>query len=109
LVFGGLAVLAGLSAIAQKGPGEENLPVGIITILGALAYRSAKKRVTGEVPSTLLRRVIEIALLEIISNEEVTNDKYCSALIAWMTHAARMDGEVGERIRADMTKAMAEG
>jgi phage tail protein X len=54
LVFGVLAILSGL---AKPGP---ILFSGIVIILGALAYRSAKKRKLGEVTNSLLRKALEI-------------------------------------------------
>jgi len=59
LVIGVLSVLSGLAK-----PGAI-LFSGVVIILGALAYRSAKKRVLGEVKSTLIRKVMEIIAIVI--------------------------------------------
>jgi hypothetical protein len=62
LVFGCLAAIAG---IAQVGNGVQSGSAvgGAVMVIGALAYRSAKKRRLGEVNSTLIRRTVEYALL----------------------------------------------
>lgn len=61
LILGGLALLAGLG-----NPNLETLRASIVIILGALAYRSAKKRKLGEVKSTSARQFVEISLLLLI-------------------------------------------
>src|SRR5262249_47308704 len=72
LVFGSVEIVAGLSSIAQTvdHPNAEPhggiLIAGVVMILGALAYRSAKKRRLGEAKSTLMRRCLEIGLLMLI-------------------------------------------
>ncbi len=53
-----------ISAWAEPSAG---IIAGPVMILGALAYRSAKKRKLGEVKSTPIRQVVEIALLLLIS------------------------------------------
>lgn len=60
LVVGGLALLSGLAKAGDP------LIAGIVIILGALAYRSAKKRKLGEVNSTLTRQLLEVALLVVM-------------------------------------------
>ena len=60
LVLGVLSLISGLtkpSALLIAGP---------IIILGALAYRSAKKRILGEVKDGLLRKGLEVAAILII-------------------------------------------
>jgi hypothetical protein len=60
-----IAIVLGLimiAAIASQPQGS--LPIaGAITLLGALAYRSCKRRGLGDVPSTALRKGLEIAAL----------------------------------------------
>ena len=60
LIFGGLSVLSG---VAKPSP---LLISGFIVILGALAYRSAKKRKWGEVKSSVPRIVAELAAILVI-------------------------------------------
>ncbi len=69
---GCLAVIAGLSRIAltvdDPGTGkadtlDDTLIAGPVTILGALAYRSAKKRKLGEAKTTFARQILEIAVV----------------------------------------------
>jgi len=60
LVFGALSVIAGLAKPSSA------LTAGIIIILGALAYRSAKKRKLGEVKDSLMRKVLEVSAIFII-------------------------------------------
>ena len=60
LIFGGVTFISGIikaSSLIITGP---------IIILGALAYRSAKKRKLGEVRASLLRKALEIAAIVII-------------------------------------------
>ena len=62
LILGVLAVAAG---ITQQG---SLLIAGPIILIGALAYRSAKKRNLGEAKNYLLRKILEaIALIAIIA------------------------------------------
>jgi hypothetical protein len=64
LVFGALALIVGINAITtNSGPTGGTALLGLITILGALAYRSAKRRKLGEVGSTTFRKCLEVALL----------------------------------------------
>ena len=66
LFVGCIAVLVGLLALAQGPPQAVMLRAGIVMVLGALAYRSAKKRRLGEVKSTRTRVSLEIILLAAI-------------------------------------------
>jgi hypothetical protein len=71
LIIGGLSLVSGLARVATLGansfePGSSTLQAGVVIILGALAYRSAKKRRIGEAKSTLTRRFLEIASLVLI-------------------------------------------
>ncbi|MBL4783639.1 MAG: hypothetical protein JKX92_15510 [Porticoccaceae bacterium] len=59
LVIGVLGLLSGLAK-----PGSI-LFTGVVIILGALAYRSAKKRFLGEVKSTVIRKTIEVIAIVI--------------------------------------------
>ena len=61
IAFGILPVIAGLT----KNPNL--LKPGVIIMLGALAYRSAKRRYLKEREETVLRRILEIAAIIIIS------------------------------------------
>ena len=60
LICGTLALVAGLAHPSSA------LTAGIITILGALAYRSAKKRKLGEVKTSVTRQVLEVIALTVI-------------------------------------------
>lgn len=75
LVVGCLAVIAGLCRIAltvdDPGTGkadtvDDTLIAGVVTLLGALAYRSAKKRKLGEAKTTLARQILEVAIVVLI-------------------------------------------
>lgn len=66
LFAGCIAILAGLLALAQHAPQLDTLRTGIVMVLGALAYRSAKRRRLGEVKSTRMRISFEITLLAAI-------------------------------------------
>jgi hypothetical protein len=72
LIIGSLALVSGLArVVATLGatsfePGSSMPQAGVVIILGALAYRSAKKRRIGEAKSTLTRRFLEIASLVLI-------------------------------------------
>ncbi len=60
-----IAIVLGLimtAAIAAQP--QSSLPIaGAVTLFGALAYRSCKRRGLGEVPSTALRKGLETAAL----------------------------------------------
>jgi uncharacterized protein DUF4339 len=67
LILGCLAVIGGLARLGQAPDGGTSSSVaGAVMILGALAYRSAKKRKLGEVKATLTRQFLEIVLLVLI-------------------------------------------
>ena len=72
LITGGLALVSGLArVVATLGansfePGSSMPEAGVVMILGALAYRSAKKRRIGEAKSSLTRQFLEIASLVLI-------------------------------------------
>ena len=55
LIFGVLSVLSGLAQ-----PSPTSLIIGVVIILGALAYRSAKKRKLKDVKTSWLRYSLEI-------------------------------------------------
>jgi hypothetical protein len=63
LIAGGLSLVSGLIRLE---PGSSMPQAGVVMILGALAYRSAKKRRTGEAKSSLIRLSFEIASLVLI-------------------------------------------
>jgi hypothetical protein len=67
---GGLAIIGELSNLAQTGDGPHKggtmIIAGIVMFLGALAYRSAKKRRLGEATSIRTRQFLEVALLVLI-------------------------------------------
>jgi hypothetical protein len=68
-LLGTLAIAGGVSRIAQPvdDPNKGGaLIAGVVMILGALAYRSAKKRKLCEVKSALTRQFLEIALIVLI-------------------------------------------
>jgi hypothetical protein len=60
LFLGGLAFIGAASRIGNGDPVAPGvLKAGLVLILGALVYRSAKRRRLGEVASTSARRVLE--------------------------------------------------
>ena len=69
LVFG---VLAFISGVVQLRPVEgttssgDLLISGLIIVLGALSYRSAKKRYLGEKNGSLLRKIFELTAIIVI-------------------------------------------
>src|SRR5262245_21613269 len=72
LLLGCLSVISGIVNVASVPTSTTSAPkggvliAGLVMILGALAYRSAKKRKLGEAKSTLTRQAIEAALLLLI-------------------------------------------
>jgi hypothetical protein len=60
LIVGCLSLISGIARPSSV------LIAGPVIILGALAYRSAKKRKLGEVKSTLMRKAVEVAFLLLI-------------------------------------------
>jgi hypothetical protein len=60
-----IAIVLGVIMIAAIAAQPQSLlPIaGAVTVLGALAYRSCKRRGLGEVPSTALRKGLEILAL----------------------------------------------
>jgi hypothetical protein len=69
LLLGWISVVGGMSQMAHHSDnpsGSTLFIAGVVMILGALAYRSAKKRRLGEVKSTLMRLCFEIGLLVLI-------------------------------------------
>jgi hypothetical protein len=70
LILGCLELVTGLSqfgTLPTPPSAGGALLIGTVMILGALAYRSAKKRKLGEVKSTGLRQAIEVTLLLLIA------------------------------------------
>lgn len=66
LIIGCLSFAAGLAQISSHESGNRSggtLIAGWVMILGALAYKSLKKRKLGIKPDTLVRRLIEALLL----------------------------------------------
>lgn len=61
LVLGILILVTGLTQPSSL------LITGLVIILGAMAYRSAKKRMLGEVKNSLLRKGLEIMAIFIIA------------------------------------------
>jgi hypothetical protein len=71
--LGCIAVIAGLAGIVRYADDPQlsflkggTLIAGVVMILGALAYRSAKKRKLGEAKWVLTRRVLEVVLVVLI-------------------------------------------
>ena len=60
LIFGVLSVVVGLAKPSSV------LLGGIIMVLGALAYRSAKRRKLGEVKTSVIRKAVEVIAIVII-------------------------------------------
>ena len=65
LVLGVLMFLVGLSKVGE-GEVSNFLVSGPIVMLGALAYRSAKQRFLGQIPSTKGRRIAEAFAMVVI-------------------------------------------
>jgi hypothetical protein len=62
-----LTFVAGVTALQSAKRDDAGMLIGApIIILGALAYRSAKKRRLGDVKSTPARQILEIAALTLI-------------------------------------------
>ena len=66
LGFGVLSCISGLANMAKESGHGVLFWGGIIAILGALAYRSAKKRKLGEIKSSSLRKASEVFAFVII-------------------------------------------
>ena len=62
LVIGALSILGGVAAVTE-GRNTSTLWAGTIIVLGALVYRSRKRRIFGERESTRLRVCTEYAVL----------------------------------------------
>ena len=62
-----ISIVLGILLLASIPTNPNGLVTGSIIILGALAYRSAKKRKLGDVNTTLLRKGLEISALIIIA------------------------------------------
>jgi hypothetical protein len=70
LILGALTFVAGITQ--QQG---SLLIAGPIIFVGAFAYRSAKKRILGEVKNSLLRKILEaVAVIVIIMAVLLQND-----------------------------------
>lgn len=71
-----LALILGVLLLATGAAKPSSLLIaGPITILGALTYRSAKKRVLGEVTSSILRKGLEaLAIVVIVAAVLLQND-----------------------------------
>ncbi len=67
LILGVLSFASGVNYISGVNSDSSGLVTGPVIILGALAYRSAKKRKIGEVNNTLLRKGLEILALVMIA------------------------------------------
>ena len=71
LVVGAISFVSGFA----RPDSLDNTIVGSMIVLGAVAYRSAKKRLLGEVKSTPTRRILEaLPILIIILNLFALND-----------------------------------
>ncbi|HIE73782.1 MAG TPA: hypothetical protein EYQ06_05890 [Flavobacteriales bacterium] len=67
IVLGVLYFLSGVNVAAQKTGGSANgLVFGLVIILGALAYKSAKKRKLNIVATTVIREIFEIVAILLI-------------------------------------------
>ena len=74
LVLGVLLFLSGVNGVANNGHAA-GLIAGPIIILGAFAYRSAKKRKLGSARNTRLRKVLEaLALVFVVAAILLQND-----------------------------------
>jgi hypothetical protein len=91
LVLGMLMVVSGL-----VNPGQI-LTAGVITLLGAFAYRSAKKRKLGDVENTKFRKFVELALMFLIIlmvtlqndlKHQIATDPFPTAVIPLWTFIA---------------------
>jgi hypothetical protein len=66
LILGTISFIAGLLPVPAVMEAEATFVSGAFMILGATAYRSAKKRRLQEVSSTLPRKFVEVALLLLV-------------------------------------------
>jgi hypothetical protein len=66
LILGTISFIAGLSPVPAGMEAEGAFVSGTFMILGAIAYRSAKKRRLQEVSSTVARKFVEVALLLLV-------------------------------------------
>ena len=64
LIIGGLGIIAGISNVASRVPDSGDTAIsGAVAVLGALAYRSLKRRRLGVKPDTGARKGMETAFL----------------------------------------------
>jgi ABC-type Co2+ transport system permease subunit len=65
LVFGSLFLITGLSKATEgfSNLGFDMINTGFIMLVGALVYKSAKKRAQAEVKNSILRRIAELISL----------------------------------------------
>jgi len=61
-----LGILFFVTGLTQPTSNVDFFRSGIFVTFGALAYRSAKKRILGEVTTSLLRKVLELVAIAII-------------------------------------------
>jgi hypothetical protein len=74
-----IAIVLGLvyfvGSFSPSNPSKDGSIAGPVMVLGALAYRSAKRRALGEVPASVARQVIEtIVILLIVASVVFRND-----------------------------------
>ena len=81
--FGILYFLSGVNAVAQKtGGSTDGLIFGLVIILGALAYKSAKKRKLKLKPNSLIRIGFEIIAIALILKSVLLSNFDIKQLIA---------------------------
>jgi hypothetical protein len=82
IILGTLLVITGLSK-AGTGPDSINyINCGIQTLLGAMAYRWAKKRKHEEIPNTGLRKTLECVLIFFVVAITVFRNDLRTAIVA---------------------------
>jgi hypothetical protein len=111
----GFFYFAGALGPVSRGEDPAGLIFGPVMILGALAYRSAKKRMLGDVRSTALRQVIEIgaivfivlaALLQNDLKMRIATDPFPNlviplwAVVAYFIMSIRAELQQGRRLRS---------
>lgn len=68
IILGVLVIAAGPNAIGTGGDPLAYYNAGVQMILGAIAYRWAKKRKSGDIPNTSLRKISEGILIFFIAS-----------------------------------------
>ena len=75
----GLVYFAG--SLSPSNPSKDGLIAGPVMVLGALAYRSAKKRALGEATASTARQIIETILILLIVTSVVFRNDLRTAIV----------------------------